>query len=301
MRQRNIVTKSASLQIMKKASTIPVHSLDSEARQGILVTKFSGQNTIHARVQAAHRDDHYIFILQEKGDNRMMLDFKEVKIKGSVLFCVLPGQVHHGIVSTSTHGWFLAMDASLVSDSYRSVFEQQLAQLPPVRLKQDDVERIGHCMQLLDNENRRTDDGPHQQQVIRSLADVVVGMFALAYAPAVAEKQPAGRRSTQITRQFKGLLQISYKIMKSPSAYAAALNISPAYLNEAVRETTGMPVSYWIQQEIIMEAKRMLYYTDVTVKEIAYALGYDDHTYFSRLFQKTTGMSALAFRKKHRE
>lgn len=287
---------------MKKTSAIPVHSLDSEARQGILVAKFNWLKTSHPRLQAAHRDDHYIFFLQEKGDNRMMLDFKEVKIKGSVLFCVLPGQVHHSIISAGdTSAWYLAMDASLVGDSYRSVFEQQLSQLPPVRLKHDDLERIGRCLQVLETEYRQTDNSPLQQQVIRSLADAVVGMFALAYAPAVTGEQPAGRRPALITRQFKSLLQISYKVMKNPSAYASALNISPSYLNEAVRQTTGMPVSYWIHQEIIMEAKRMLYYTDVTVKEIAYALGYDDHTYFSRLFHKTAGMSALAFRKKHRE
>jgi AraC-like DNA-binding protein len=84
--------------------------------------------------------------------------------------------------------------------------------------------------------------------------------------------------------------------MKSPSEYAAALNISPSYLNEVVKDTTGHPVSYWIHQEIILEAKRMLFYTNSTVKEISYALGYNDTTYFIRLFSKNAGMPPLQFR-----
>ncbi len=68
--------------------------------------------------------------------------------------------------------------------------------------------------------------------------------------------------------------------MKSPSQYAAALNISPAWLNEVVKETTGFPVSHWIHQEIILEIKRMLYYTGNTVKEIAHLLGMRPYLFY---------------------
>jgi AraC family transcriptional activator of pobA len=52
---------------------------------------------------------------------------------------------------------------------------------------------------------------------------------------------------------------------------------------------------------VILEAKRLLYYSDKSVKEIAAALGFDDYPYFSRLFTKVTGMTALVFRNKHRD
>jgi AraC-like DNA-binding protein len=86
---------------------------------------------------------------------------------------------------------------------------------------------------------------------------------------------------------------------KSPSDYARALHISTPYLNECVRDVTGFPVSYHIQQRVILEAKRLLYHSNKTVKEIAAELGYDDHAYFSRVFTKITGMTALAFRNKN--
>ena len=89
--------------------------------------------------------------------------------------------------------------------------------------------------------------------------------------------------------------------MKSPSQYADELNYSLSHLNDSVKITTGFPVSYWIHQQVILEAKRLLYYTDMNVREIAFSLGYEDYTYFSRLFSKVAGMSPNAFRRKFHE
>ena len=81
--------------------------------------------------------------------------------------------------------------------------------------------------------------------------------------------------------------------------YAKCLNISTPYLNECVKRTTGYSVSYHIHQRVILEAKRLLYHSDKSVKEIAGELGYDDYSYFIRLFVKVTGMTPLTFRGKN--
>ncbi|MEZ0453718.1 helix-turn-helix domain-containing protein [Sphingobacterium thalpophilum] len=65
-----------------------------------------------------------------------------------------------------------------------------------------------------------------------------------------------------------------------------------------MKDVTGQTVSQHIQDRVILEAKRLLYHSDKSVKEIAFELGYDDYPYFSRLFAKNTGISALAFRNK---
>lgn len=82
-------------------------------------------------------------------------------------------------------------------------------------------------------------------------------------------------------------------------AYAKSLNISTPYLNECVKTATGNSVSYHIQQRVILEAKRLLYHSNKSIKEIAGELGYDDYSYFIRLFVKITGMTPLAFRTKN--
>lgn len=92
------------------------------------------------------------------------------------------------------------------------------------------------------------------------------------------------------------MLAMKYKTVQRAGEYASALHLSLSYLNEAVKEATGFTVSYWIQHEILLEAKRLLYYSGGSVKEIAHELGYDDHAYFSRLFKRAVGKTPGAFR-----
>jgi len=92
------------------------------------------------------------------------------------------------------------------------------------------------------------------------------------------------------------MLAMKYKTMKSAGEYASALHLSLSYLNEAVKEATVFTVSYWIQHEILLESRRLLYYGGGSVKEIAHELGYDDHAYFSRMFKKAVGRSPGGFR-----
>jgi AraC-like DNA-binding protein len=73
-----------------------------------------------------------------------------------------------------------------------------------------------------------------------------------------------------------------------------------SYLNECVKAVTGKSVTSQIQQRVTMEAKRLLYHSNRSVKEIAGDLGFDDHSYFTRLFTKVVGMTPLAFRAKNR-
>lgn len=73
-----------------------------------------------------HRDSHYIFTCMESGHVRMMVDFKTIEAKDSTLFCVLPGQVHQGLLMKDVCGWFVAVKAELVPDAVRTFFDESL-------------------------------------------------------------------------------------------------------------------------------------------------------------------------------
>ena len=94
------------------------------------------------------------------------------------------------------------------------------------------------------------------------------------------------------------MLRRNFKSMKRPSEFAANMNIMVSYLNDTVRSVTGFPVTYYIQQELMREAQRLLYHSDLAIKEIADTLGFDDAQYFNRLFSKVIGVPPGAFRKK---
>ena len=118
---------------------------------------------------------------------------------------------------------------------------------------------------------------------------------------AQSEFQSTMTRHKEIVWEFRDLLENNIRINRSPSFYAGRLNITVAYLNEAVNAVLGTSVSRHIQDEIILLAKRKLVYTTASVKEIAHSLGFDDYSYFTRLFTKVEGVSPTLFRKNYHE
>nr|WP_157247322.1 helix-turn-helix domain-containing protein [Pedobacter panaciterrae] len=278
---------------------IPVHKLYDRSPAGMEVLYFESVKK-SASLLGAHRDDHYIFIFQEKGESNFMLDFKSLLVSGCAILYVMPGQVHHSVDSKDASGWFLAIDPILVTEEYRTIFEHHIINNGPLSLDDVKTEKFRQCVKLL-YERFMLIEEPLGRSITHSLAQSYIGMIAGAYLSETQFGQKQNTRPVQINSQFRSLLLTSYKTIKSPSEYAEKLNISLTYLNEVVKGLTGFPVSYWIHNEIILEAKRLLYYSDLTVKEIAFELGFSDHTYFSRLFTKFAGNSAGAFRAEYRK
>ena len=85
------------------------------------------------------------------------------------------------------------------------------------------------------------------------------------------------------------------------SDYAKALSITPTHLSRLARSATGHAASHLILDRVIREARRNLVYTNLPVSTIAYALGFSDPAYFSRLFSGATGLSPRGFRDKVHE
>ena len=81
--------------------------------------------------------------------------------------------------------------------------------------------------------------------------------------------------------------------------FAAQLSVTPAHLNESVKEHTGITASSHIKEQIILESKRLLTHTELTVSEISVRLFFEDSSYFAKYFKKSTGISPSAYRTKH--
>jgi AraC family transcriptional activator of pobA len=109
-------------------------------------------------------------------------------------------------------------------------------------------------------------------------------------SPEVTSKEPF------LLQNLKNYIEIHFKIKHSPSDYADLLNITPKALAKITKNHFNKTLSNLIAERIIIEAKRELYLTNKSVKEIAYELGYDDEHYFSRFFKNNAEVSPQIYR-----
>lgn len=241
-----------------------------------------------------HRDDYFVFFFLQEGSAKVRIDFKEIEYSGCTVFCIIPGQVHSIICFSNIKGWVLIIDALFVKNEYKEIFNKlHFLNIRPL-LSQEESDELLQCISLV-NKKYASNNELISQRVLHDLASSYIGMIAEIYQkgfPAIKSN-----RLMEITSQFKALLSANYQTMKRPSQYASEIKISPVYLNEAVKSTTGLSVQDCIQNEIILQAKRLLYYTDLTIKEISLKLGYNDWAYFTRLFTKFTNLTPSQFRK----
>ncbi|WP_347219726.1 AraC family transcriptional regulator [Chryseobacterium sp.] len=287
---------------MKQA--IPTYDLNDISRHGIIAERMEHRNHESDDMlldKGIHRDNNYIFTCMESGHVKMMVDFKTVESQDPAIFCVLPGQVHQALIMKDVSGWFIAVKAELIPETVRSVFEELLVEIQPVPVNKSWVEKLNSSTRILQSflsdEILASKEG---SLIVQSQLHAITGIFAFIYKHENQARTTHEPRALQLTRAFRTLVRAEFKTLKSPSSYANLLNISRGYLTEVIREVTGKSAQYWIHQEVLIESKRLLVFTHLTIKEIAHELGYDDHTYFSRLFSKLEGQSPSEFRHKNR-
>lgn len=112
---------------------------------------------------------------------------------------------------------------------------------------------------------------------------------------------PPKNRAWVIVNDFLGLLNRYYTHHHNVAFYAEKLNITPNYLNIIAKRNLGVSAKEQINIQLGLVTKMLLDTTDLTVKEIAERLHYDDPSYLCRIFRKQTGLSPIQYRNKHRK
>lgn len=280
---------------------IPVHQLHERVSTGFEIYHYRQHEMPRSSENlGAHRDDHYLLFLVKEGHASLMVDFSEICLKKHDLYYILPGQVHHRINAREADGWYVALDTGLVPPDFREVFENQLVLQQPFALSEKQFGQCHSLLKLIEEKHGEDSDNTFKLAINHSLLQAYLGIAACCFSRQSGLTSNISRPA-QISQEFKKLLSKNFALMKSPSAYAAQLNVSESYLNEVLKKTTGFSVSAWIQQEVVLEAKRLLYYSQLNVKEITHRLGYDDPAYFSRIFRNATGTTPLSFRESYRK
>lgn len=276
---------------------IPTIILDEVKAHGVQIVNYSKIDSDHF-VKVPHRDTDFLFAFAYEGFLKLIVDSHEIFIQKNSVYFILPGQIHQHVDSEGDI-WVVAVEPSLISDVYKSALNESCFAQAPTPVSFTKAERMRSCLTLFADITHDFCNNIFKQHIKRGFIDAVAGMFTEEFS-VVQKHDKKDSRAVTLTHEFRNLLFLNYKCLKSPSEYAQELKVSTPYLNEAIKLTSGRTVSYWIQHMITIEAKRLLFYTDKTIKTIAYELGYSDQAYFTRMFTKSEKISPQAFRDKNR-
>jgi AraC-like DNA-binding protein len=165
--------------------------------------------------------------------------------------------------------------------------------LPTLNLEDKDVKSFERLLEVIREEFEITDT--IQEEMLR-----IVLKKWLIKATRIAKVQNnivgLSTSKTEVLRQFKVLVEKNYKTLHKVSDYAKLLNMSPKTISNQFNKLGQESPSVIIQQRVIIEAKRYILYSNLSNKEIAYKLGFDDSSSFSHYFKTRTGISSKQFK-----
>jgi AraC family transcriptional regulator, transcriptional activator of pobA len=237
-----------------------------------------------------HRHDYHEIMFFEKGGGEHIIDFRAQKINDHSAHFVLPGQVHKLDRSNDSTGYALLFSEDLILKGenkssilfdlpfYNEKFSGHLV------LGKDDYREIAFHLDKLVKEEE------HELPLSNSITSAYTTLILYLLNRACYHSEPkntAGTNSkTALLIKFKRLTEQNFSLGHKPSDYASMLNVSTGYLNDIIREAYGKTTGEVIQDRIILESKRLLFYTDLSVNEVAHKLGFSDPAYYTRLFKK---------------
>lgn len=275
---------------MQKTNHIPYHTIRQRRPAGFFIKRLGEPTEDSSLTDRPHRDDYYMFVFVTRGQSKGIIDFEEIILGADEGVIVSPAQVHSPSKDSTdvAEGWLLALSAEHLSPDESEIIARYALKTEPVVFK--DTRNSADLRLLYDMLLRHQSD----TALAQSLASAIKCLFLRHIG---LSSNSAATRYITITSRFKSLLDERLTAVKSPSAYASALNISEVYLNEAVKAVTGLNVSGFIRRQAILRAGRMMTYTSLSSKEIACRLGYDDYAWFSKLFKQETGITPTQYRK----
>lgn len=265
------------------------------------ILNFEQATGVSVKFMPPFRKEFYQIVFKLNSVNSdVSLNTSKIESNKSLLLFQSPHHVYTWQRNFQLKGFVLFFKTEFI-ENFR-VFESEFDffRLTENNLLEVEAERIAEISYFLEKmaEVNESDSG-FKKQILQSL------LTAFLYSckalidkkkQAIAAQQP---RSLIVTDQFLQLVNKFYLERRQTEQYAELLHLTPNYLSELIRETTGKTVRQHIVRRILTEARNLLFYTDLDVAEISDALQFDEPTNFGKFFKKYVGLTPMQFRKEN--
>lgn len=295
------------------SEAIPVHSLPKSRNQIPDLKIYRFKNSIDIQkglpaplpttplpTNAPHRHTYYEILFIEEGQGFHEIDFHSYPVHGACLHFLTPGQVHLLNFSTACTGYIVAFSedfytfynptAPLLS---KFSFLQPTQRQPVISLNETECHYFHNLM-----ENMVADhfEDTTNQSLTGGYLGLILQKCSLLGQNEVAEPNIQASGVPELVGRFQEMVEKNFREMHEVQQYATKLDVSPDYLSKIVKKYLATSSQEYILDKLLLEAKRLLVFTNLSNKEVAYHIHIEDPSYFGRIFKRKTGLTPNEYR-----
>jgi AraC family transcriptional regulator, transcriptional activator of pobA len=236
-------------------------------------------------VRPPHRHAYHELIWVRKGSGRHLIDGEPVEFRPHTLTLIAKGQVHQFQRAENVIAVVARFEDDWLTGSRRWLFSGQSC--TALSVPDADAAPFDALLEALRVEVERP-PGPESAELRRHLLSAVL-LWAQRWREGQLEEGGASPTDLQLYQQFQELLERDLAASHEAGHYAAELGVTTGTLSRVLTKLTGQTTKQLILDRVVLEAVRLLRFSDLTIKEIAARLGFGDQFAFSKAFKRQRG------------
>ena len=288
------------MQTLTRNQPIPVHSFEPDAATGnnlFTIVRSEGGLPYEKNLLMPHRKAYYLLVFVKHNRGRHWVDLAPYERQDNTLYFTAPNQILVKEAATPFWGTRLEFtDEFLALQPHAALRELPLIQNPcrghELRLTAADGALVEELLAKMEAEHRRP--GAWQHRMLTAYLTVLLTYLSRLYTEQFTGTEPSADQ--RLLKTYQAKVEQYFRELHAVGAYAGLLHISAGHLSEVVKAQSGKPAIKHLHERRVLEAKRLLLYTPLSLKELAFDLGFSEPSYFNRFFKRETGITPAEYR-----
>lgn len=251
------------------------------------------------------RINAYIAMLCVEGSVEIKSNLKHYLIEKNCIYVSMPKDIIQLCEWTECKLYIIAFDDDFIRKTnlnYNNVLSVLLGiqKHPCVELSLQEATSLQETFFSLKNEMEVFKGKDYYNEIVMSYINLIT-YKACSYLNRyiqmqTGESEAVNKRSEEYCNKFMSLLNQNFKHERSIGFYAGKLYITPKYMTSLIKKTSGRSAMDWINDSVIMEAKNLLKYSEMSIQEISDYLNFSNQSFFSQYFKRLSGCSPSDYR-----
>jgi len=288
------------MHILNYNQQVPVYSLEPDEVTGnkyFRVYNYEGSLPGQSDLLVPHRKDHYLLVFVRRAGSRQWIDMTPYILKDNTIYFTGPNQ----IIVKEEFKQLWSTGIAFTSEFLSLQENAALCKLPLIQnpqnghellLREADINFVEDMLAKINVEYQHPSEW--QQRMLAAYLTVLLTYLSRLYTEQFKDNKTSVDKL--LLKKFQAKINECFRELREVGDYASLLHISAGHLSEVVKTQSGKPAIKHIHERLVLEARRLLFHTNNSLKEIAFDLGFSDASYFNRFFKRETGVTPAEYR-----